>query len=167
MNRGLLGTENLNAELRKRLNPGPAELVLGSREFRTGDKAMQIVNNYDKEVFNGDIGWIIQIDPERKEVTIDFDGRSLCYDGPDLEEIVPAYAISVHKSQGSEYPAIILPVSTQHYVLLQKNLLYTGMTRARRLAVLVGTTRALGIALRNNRPEQRYTRLAWRLKADA
>ena len=118
---------------------------------------MQTVNNYEKEVFNGDIGWIVRIDPEEKEVTVDFDGRPVAYTGSDLEEIVPAYAISVHKSQGSEYPAIILPVSTQHYVLLQKNLLYTGMTRARRLAVLVGTTRALGIALRNNRPEQEAT----------
>jgi len=133
--------------------------------LRLGDKVMQITNNYDREVFNGDIGWISDIRQEDRELTIDFDGRLIPYDYADLDEIVLAYAISVHKSQGSEYPAVIIPVTTQHFILLQRNLLYTAITRARKLVVLVGTKKAMGIAIRNNKPQTRYTHLAERLKA--
>ncbi len=124
---------------------------------------MQTVNNYDKEVFNGDIGWVSKIDQKDREVTIDFDGRLINYDYSDLDEIALAYAISVHKSQGSEYPVVILPVTTQHYMLLQRNLIYTGITRAKKLVVLIGTKKALAIAIRNNKPQLRFTHLSDRL----
>ena len=124
---------------------------------------MQITNNYEKEVFNGDIGWISKIDQENREMIVDFDGRMISYRFPELDEVVLAYAISVHKSQGSEYPCVVLPVSTQHYLLLQRNLIYTGITRAKKLVVLIGTKKALGIALRNNKPRERYTCLKERL----
>jgi exodeoxyribonuclease V alpha subunit len=124
---------------------------------------MQIVNNYDKEVFNGDIGWVSKIDQEDRELTIDFDGRLITYDFSDLDEVVLAYAISVHKSQGSEYPVVILPVTTQHYMLLQRNLIYTGITRAKKLVVLIGTKKALAIAIKNNKPQLRFTHLSGRL----
>jgi exodeoxyribonuclease V alpha subunit len=126
---------------------------------------MQTVNNYDKDVFNGDIGRISKIDPEEREVVIDFDGRPVPYDYSDLDEVILAYAVSVHKSQGSEYPVVILPVVTQHYLLLQRNLIYTGITRAKKLVILIGTKKALGIAIRNNKPRQRYTLLSERLAA--
>jgi len=160
MHKGMIGASNLNVELQKKLNPEKTGINHGSRSFKIGDKVMQIANNYDKEVFNGDIGWISKIDQEEKEVTIDFDGRLVPYDFSELDEIVLAYAISVHKSQGSEYPAVIIPVTTQHYVLLQRNLVYTGITRAKKLVVLCGTKKALAIAIKNNKPQLRYTHLA-------
>jgi exodeoxyribonuclease V alpha subunit len=126
---------------------------------------MQIRNNYDKEVFNGDIGKIVKIDAELQEAVIEFDGRRVPYEYSDFDEIVLAYAISVHKAQGSEYPAVILPVLPQHYMLLQRNLLYTGITRGRRLVVLVGTKRALSICVHNNRPDKRYTHLRQRISS--
>jgi len=165
MHKGTIGVANLNIELQKRLNPGPSGITRGAWNFRLGDKVMQIVNNYDKDVFNGDIGWISKIDPEEREVVIDFDGRSVPYDYSDLDEIVLAYAVSVHKSQGSEYPVVILPVVTQHYLLLQRNLIYTGITRAKKRVVLIGTKKALAIAIRNNKPQRRYTLLSERLAA--
>jgi exodeoxyribonuclease V alpha subunit len=165
MHKGTIGVANLNIELQKRLNPGPPSITRGTWSFRAGDKVMQIVNNYDKDVFNGDIGWISKIDPEQREVAIDFDGRLVLYDYSDLDEVVLAYAVSVHKSQGSEYPVVILPVVTQHYMLLQRNLIYTGITRARKLVVLIGTKKALAIAISNNKPQRRYTLLSERLAA--
>ncbi len=126
---------------------------------------MQTVNNYDKEVFNGDIGWVSMIDQEDRELTIDFDRRLINYDYSDLDEVVLAYAISVHKSQGSEYPVVILPVTAQHYMLLQRNLIYTGITRAKKLVVLIGTKKALVIAIKNNKPQLRFTYLSGRLAA--
>jgi exodeoxyribonuclease V alpha subunit len=165
MHKGTIGVTNLNIELQKRLNPGPSGITRGAWNFRLGDKVMQIVNNYDKDVFNGDIGWISKIDPEEREVVIDFDGRPVPYDYSDLDEIVLAYAVSVHKSQGSEYPVVILPVVTQHYLLLQRNLIYTGITRAKKRVVLIGTKKALAIAIRNNKPQRRYTLLSERLAA--
>ena len=164
MHRGTVGAENLNAELQKALNPREDELIRGNRSFRLNDKVMQVKNNYDKEVFNGDIGRIIRIDPENQEVTLSFDGREVPYDFTDLDEIVLAYAVSVHKSQGSEYPAVIIPILTQHYVLLQRNLIYTGVTRGRKLVVMAGTQKALAIGVKNNRTEKRYTYLRYRLR---
>jgi exodeoxyribonuclease V alpha subunit len=163
MHKGIIGATNLNIELQRMLNPNQHALIHGSRTFKLGDKVMQITNNYDKEVFNGDIGWVSRIDQEDKELTIDFDGRLITYDHSDLDEVVLAYAISVHKSQGSEYPAVILTVTTQHYMLLQRNLIYTGITRAKKLVVLVGTKKALAIAIRNNKPQLRFTYLSGRL----
>jgi exodeoxyribonuclease V alpha subunit len=165
MHKGTIGVTNLNIELQKRLNPGQSGITRGAWTFRVGDKVMQIVNNYDKDVFNGDIGWISKIDPEEREVTIDFDGRLVPYDYSDLDEVVLAYAVSVHKSQGSEYPVVILPVVTQHYMLLQRNLIYTGITRAKKLVIMIGTKKALAIAIRNNKPQRRYTLLSERLTA--
>jgi exodeoxyribonuclease V alpha subunit len=165
MHRGIIGSVNLNIELQKRLNPDAPAVAIGFRTFKTGDKVMQITNNYDREVFNGDIGWVSRISQEDREMVIDFEGRLLTYDYSDLDEVVLAYAVSVHKSQGSEYPAVVLPVSTQHYLLLQRNLIYTGITRARKLVVLVGTKKALSIAIRNDKPQQRFTHLRERLKS--
>jgi exodeoxyribonuclease V alpha subunit len=163
MNRGIVGTANLNLELQKTLNPREAELSRGGKNLKVGDKVMQIRNNYDKEVFNGDIGRIVKIDREDQETVVLFDGRAVVYDFADLDEIVLAYAVSVHKSQGSEYPAVIIPVLTQHYVLLQRNLIYTAVTRGKKLVVLVGTKKALAIAVKNNRTQKRYTGLRRRL----
>lgn len=163
MHKGTVGAGNLNVELQKALNPGEYGLVRGNRNFRVDDKVMQIKNNYDKEVFNGDIGRITRIDQENHEVTIVFDGRDVPYDYTDLDEIVLAYAVSVHKSQGSEYPAIIVPILTQHYVLLQRNLIYTAVTRGRRLVVVIGTRKAMSIGIGNDKTEKRYTYLRYRL----
>jgi len=165
MHKGIIGIANLNIELQKRLNPGQSGITRGAWNLRIGDKVMQIVNNYDKDVFNGDIGWISKIDPEEREVVIEFDGRLIPYDYSDLDEVVLAYAVSVHKSQGSEYPVVILPVVTQHYMLLQRNLIYTGITRAKKLVIMIGTKKALAIAIRNNKPQRRYTLLSERLAA--
>ena len=164
MYRGIVGAENLNLELQKALNPGEDVVSRGDRHFRLNDKVMQIRNNYDKDVFNGDIGRITWIDTENQELIITFDDREIIYDYPDLDEIVLAYAVSVHKSQGSEYPAVIVPILTQHYVLLQRNLIYTAVTRGKNLVVLVGTRKALAIGVKNDRTEKRYTYLEHRLQ---
>ena len=163
MHRGVVGVSNLNAELQRHLNNSPDELPRGERTFRSGDKVMQIRNDYDKDVYNGDIGRIAAINREDQEVTVDYDGRPVVYDFTDLDEIVLAYAVSVHKSQGSEYPAVVIPLLTQHYLMLQRNLLYTAITRGKRLVVIIGTKKALAIAIKNNKPRMRYTRLRERL----
>ena len=141
---------------------GFAALFGGSR-YRFRDKVMQIRNNYDKNVFNGDIGRVTSINREGREIKVNYDGREVAYDFNELDEVVPAYAISIHKSQGSEYPAVVIPLLTQHFILLQRNLVYTAITRGRRLVVLVGTKKALAIAVKNDKPRKRYTRLAMRL----
>jgi exodeoxyribonuclease V alpha subunit len=163
MHRGTIGAGNLNLELQKALNPGEEGVFRGGRHFKVNDKVMQIVNNYDKEVYNGDIGRIASIDEEEKEVKVIMDDREVVYDYSDLDELVHAYAVSVHKSQGSEYPAVVIPILTQHYVLLQRNLLYTGVTRGKKLVVIVGTKKAMAIAVKNNRTENRFTLLKQRL----
>jgi exodeoxyribonuclease V alpha subunit len=163
MHKGAVGAGNLNAALQEALNPGGEGLLRGNRTFKVKDRVMQIKNNYDKEVFNGDIGRIVRIDHESQNVMISFDGREIEYDFGDLEELLLAYAVSVHKSQGSEYPAVVIPVLLQHYMLLQRNLIYTAVTRGRKLVVMIGTRRALAIGVRNDKTDQRYTRLRQRL----
>jgi exodeoxyribonuclease V alpha subunit len=164
MHKGVLGVASLNAELQALLNAEGTSIVYGSRLFRVGDKVMQIRNNYDLEVFNGDIGRIAEVDDAERTVSVRFDGRLVTYDAADLDELVLAYACSIHKAQGSEYPCVVLPLHTEHYVMLQRNLLYTAITRGRRLVVLVGTRRALAIAVKNDRIEARFTQLASRLR---
>lgn len=173
MRRTPIGVDNLNIELQRSLNPASAqktEIKQGFQHFRLGDKVMQIRNNYKKQVFNGDIGRIQVIDTEERELGVVFpDGRFerlVSYDFTELDELTLAYAISVHKSQGSEYPVIVLPVSTQHYIMLQRNLLYTAITRARRQVVVVGTKKAIALAVKNNQVEERHTLLAGRLRDD-
>jgi exodeoxyribonuclease V alpha subunit len=164
MHRGPVGAANLNRRLQEALNPGDATVAHGDGGYRAGDKVMQIRNNYDKDVFNGDIGCVEAISSFDRQVRVRFDERAVDYDYSELDELALAYAVSVHKSQGSEYPAVIVPVVTQHYILLQRNLIYTAVTRGRRLVVLVGTRKALHMAVRNDRPLKRFTRLAHRLR---
>jgi exodeoxyribonuclease V alpha subunit len=164
MHKGTVGALNLNAELQKHLNPSKDELLRGGKTFKTGDKVMQIKNNYDKDVYNGDIGRIKRIDREEQEVYVDFYGKLVSYDLSDLDELVLAYATSVHKAQGSEYPAVVMPILMQHYILLQRNLLYTGITRGKKLVVLLGTKKALSSAVGNDRQQMRYTLLKQRLQ---
>ena len=174
MHRGVCGVENINRQLQGALNPVGAKFSLKLNEqqverygrvYRVRDKVMQIRNNYDKDVFNGDLGRIEVIDPVEQTLTVTMDERAVSYDFTDLDELLPAYCISIHKSQGSEYPAVIVPVLTQHYVMLQRNLLYTAITRARKLVVLIGSKKALSIAVHNNNTAARYTRLQHRLQA--
>ncbi len=164
MHKGVAGSTNLNLRLQNALNPNETGLQRGERIYRDGDKVMQIRNNYDKDVFNGDIGRICFVDTKEKIVFVRYDERTVLYNTEELEEIVPAYAISVHKSQGSEYPAVVIPLLTQHYVLLQRNLVYTGVTRGKRLVILIGETKALHMAIHNNKTQKRFTYLAERLR---
>ena len=132
--------------------------------FRSGDKVMQIENNYDKDVFNGDIGSVSSVDEVNRELSVRYGTRTVTYDFQELDELVPAYAITIHKSQGSEYPCVVIPVHTQHYIMLQRNLIYTAVTRGRKLVVLVGTPKALAMAVRNADTRQRVSALEWRLR---
>jgi exodeoxyribonuclease V alpha subunit len=181
MHRGDLGTAALNRALQDRLNPGAgaspgpgsggaepaggAELTRGERVFRRGDKVMQLRNDYDRSVFNGDIGVIAAIDGERGVISVEFDGRSASYERAELDQLAHAYAVSVHKSQGSEYPAVVIPLVTQHYMMLQRSLLYTAVTRGKKLVVLVGSRRAVALAVRNADARRRYTWFAERIRA--
>src|SRR2546421_7106503 len=168
MYRGPTGVNSLNEELQARLNPKAfAEIEWGGRVRRVGDKGMQVRNNYDKGVFNGDVGWVRSINKENSNLKVEFLEEAgpllVSYDSNELDELVLAYAVTVHKSQGSEYPAIVLTLVSQHYMLLQRNLLYTAITRAKRLCVVIGQPRALEVAVRNNRVSLRNTGLAERL----
>ncbi len=165
MHKGDCGAENLNRELQAALNPRGPQLERYGRLYRVGDRVMQIRNNYDKDVFNGDLGRLQKLDLIEQELTVDLDGRAVAYDFPDLDELVPAYAITVHKSQGNEYPCVVVPILTQHYVLLQRNLLYTAITRGKRLVILIGSKKALSLAVANNRTAARYSQLHRRLRA--
>jgi exodeoxyribonuclease V alpha subunit len=163
MHKGTVGASNLNQLLQQALNPTGEGIIRGNREFKVNDKVMQIKNNYDKEVYNGDIGRIFRIFAEDQEVVVDFDNRKVVYDYSELDDLAPAYAVSVHKSQGSEYPAVVIPILTQHYMLLQRNLIYTAVTRGRKLVVMIGAPKALAIAVKNNKTQRRFTRLRHRL----
>jgi exodeoxyribonuclease V alpha subunit len=163
MHKGLLGAATLNAELQALLNPEGPSVTRGTRVFRVGDKVMQIRNNYDLDVFNGDIGRIASIDDIERTVTAVFDGREVSYEEAELDELTLAYACSIHKAQGSEYPCVVIPLHTQHFVMLKRNLLYTAITRGRRLVVIVGTKRALSTAVKNSETVTRFTGLARRL----
>jgi exodeoxyribonuclease V alpha subunit len=168
MHRGAVGVGNLNALLQAALNPaapGKPERPMGGRVFRLGDRVMQIRNNYQKETYNGDIGRIVAVDLENQTLTAAFDGRPVVYEWSEADELVHAFAASIHKSQGSEFPAVVVPLLTQHYLMLQRNLLYTAITRARQLCVLVGTRKAVNIAVRNATVAKRWSGLAQRLQA--
>ncbi|HWH68838.1 MAG TPA: ATP-binding domain-containing protein, partial [Candidatus Sulfotelmatobacter sp.] len=167
MNRGSLGIRELNGRLQAELNPLRPEEPMVEKfgwQFRLRDKVIQTENNYDKEVFNGDVGQVLKIDPIEREVTIQFEQRQVVYDYGELDEVALAYAITIHKAQGSEFPAVVIPLATQHYLLLQRNLVYTGVTRGKKLVVLIGQNKALGLAVRNNRTEQRFSGLLARLR---
>jgi exodeoxyribonuclease V alpha subunit len=167
MHKGMLGTLNLNTVLQRALNPDAAGIAVDGYHFKLGDKVIHLVNNYPKEVFNGDIGVIHGIDATVKTILVDYDGRQVGYGAGELHELAAAYAITVHKSQGSEYPAVVVPLVTQHYVMLQRNVLYTALTRARQLAVLIGSRKALEICVRRDQPGRRLTRLSERLREGA
>jgi exodeoxyribonuclease V alpha subunit len=164
MHKGLLGVENLNAELQMLLNPEGRGLTLGSRKICEGDKVMQLRNNYDHGVFNGDMGTVLFADPEHKIMDVDFENRIVRYEGADMDELTVAYACSIHKSQGNEYPAVVLVLHTQHGIMLQRNLLYTAVTRGKSLVIVVGNKRAVEIATRNVTKARRHTLLSERLK---
>jgi exodeoxyribonuclease V alpha subunit len=164
MHKGVVGADNLNTKLQESLNPSKTEIIRGNRNFRENDKVMQIRNNYDKEVFNGDIGRIACIQPDDNEITVLFDGRHVVYEFYELDELVLAYAVSVHKAQGSEYPAVVMPVLSQHYILLQRNLIYTAVTRGRNLVVMVGDINALAMGIQNDKTQRRFTYLRYRLR---
>ena len=169
MNRGSLGVRELNTVLQRVLNPTRPDQPVVERfgwRFQIRDKVIQTENDYDKDVFNGDVGMIEKIDPVEQEVGVRFDERLVKYDFGELDEIALAYAITIHKAQGSEFPAVVIPLATQHYMLLQRNLIYTGVTRGKRLLVLIGQRKALGIAVRNDRPQRRYSGLLTSLRTD-
>ena len=164
MNRGGVGARSLNVELQAALNPSPVTKVEKfGWTFAPHDKVMQIENDYDKDVFNGDIGFVLAVDAAG-ELMVDFDGRKVSYLFGELDTLVPAYAATIHKSQGSEYPAVVIPLLTQHYVMLQRNLLYTGVTRGKKLVVLVGQPRAVAIAVKNESGRRRWSKLDERVR---
>ncbi len=167
MQRGVIGAANLNQVLQEAVNPGEEGLRRGGILYKPRDKVMQIRNNYEKEVFNGDIGTVCALDPENRSLTVRFDGREVEYDVTELDELVLAYATTIHKSQGSEYPIVVMPLLMTHYIMLQRNLLYTGVTRAKKGLILVGTKKAIALAIRNMTVRRRNTRLKERIRKEA
>ncbi|MDT8391724.1 MAG: ATP-dependent RecD-like DNA helicase [Lentisphaeria bacterium] len=168
MNKGVCGAIALNQRLQHMLNAGPkAQIRLGDHVLKTGDRVMQVINNYDKGVFNGELGRVGRVDNKKKTFAVMFDTATVDYDFGESDQLKLAYAVTVHKSQGCEFPVVIMPVLSQHFIMLQRNLIYTGMTRAKKLLIMVGTRKALSIALRNNQPAQRHTRLTARLRPAA
>jgi exodeoxyribonuclease V alpha subunit len=167
MHRGVTGAQNLNRSLQERLNPEGIEVTFGELRFRVGDRVLQTRNDYDKDVFNGDTGLITLWDAALGKMHVQFDERDVVFERKELDTLTLAYAITVHKAQGSEYPAIVLPLTTQHAIMLQRNLLYTALTRGKKLAVIVGTEQAVAIAVRNAKPVVRYAGLLPRLLGDA
>jgi len=159
MNRGIIGTRNLNIVLQKTLNPSQEPLIKMGRTFHLHDKVMQLRNNYDKEVFNGDVGSISKIDNIEQELFVLFEGNEVIYDFSDIDQLTLAYAASVHKFQGSECPCIIMPMHTTHYMMMYRNMFYTGITRGKKLVVVVGTKKAIAMAVRNNKIAKRFAGL--------
>jgi exodeoxyribonuclease V alpha subunit len=160
MNKGVLGARNLTIELQKALNPPRGTTIERyGWTYAAGDRVMQTANDYDRDVFNGDLGAVSRVDLEAGELIALFDGRPVTYGFTDLEDLVPAYATTIHKSQGSEYPAVVIPVTLQHYPMLARNLVYTAVTRGRSLVVIVGESRALAIAVNGGRSVKRFTKL--------
>ena len=164
MQKGICGAANLNQLLQEAMNPTKIFLHRGGTQYRLHDKVMQIRNDYEKEVFNGDIGTVTKVDMEERELTVDFDGRDVIYDVTELDELVLAYAVTIHKAQGSEYPIVVMPFTMSHFVMLQRNLLYTGVTRAKKILVLIGEKKAVYYAIKNETTTERNTKLADRLK---
>ena len=164
MQKGEIGCGNLNSALQAALNTSEICLTRGGCSFKVGDRVMQMRNNYKKSVFNGDLGYIESIDTEDKILKVNFDGDLVEYEASELDELTLAYACTIHKSQGSEYPVVIMPVSMSHYIMLQRNLIYTGLTRAKKLCIMIGTTQALGCAIRNMAVLKRNTMLKDRLR---
>ena len=158
-NKGVVGVNNLNIKIQEKINKNKINIFKGSIEYKINDKVIQLKNNYEKDVYNGDIGFIKNIDFDLKELHIDFDGKIVVYDFYDLDEINLSYAISIHKAQGSEFKCVIVPILTSHYMLLQRNLLYTAITRAREVVILIGSKKAIGMAVNKNIVEKRYTGL--------
>lgn len=167
MQRGVVGAANLNMALQQALNHNTAALARGGYTFKEGDRVMQLRNNYDKDVYNGDLGYVHSVDMEERTLTVDFDGQTVEYEASELDELTLAYATTIHKSQGSEYPIVVMPVLMTHYVMLQRNLIYTGITRAKKICVLVGQTKALAYAIHNMKVLKRNTRLKERLAPTA
>jgi exodeoxyribonuclease V alpha subunit len=164
MHKGEAGTINLNLLLQKEINKSSIQMEILGNTFQFGDKVMHLKNNYQKEVFNGDIGIICEMDSQKKRLSVDYEGRVVDYEYAETDELTLAYAISVHKAQGSEYPAVILPLTTQHYMLLQRNVLYTAITRGIKVVIMVGTQKALNIALCNDKPQRRLSGLSFKIK---
>ena len=167
MQRGVVGAANLNMALQQALNHNTAALVRGGYTYKEGDRVMQLRNNYDKDVYNGDLGYVLSVDMEERTLTVDFDGQAVEYEASELDELTLAYATTIHKSQGSEYPIVVMPVLMTHFVMLQRNLIYTGITRAKKICVLVGQTKALAYAIYNMKVLKRNTRLKERLSPTA
>ncbi len=165
MQKGDVGAANLNAKLQEQLNPGQTYMSRAGTQYKQNDKVMQIRNNYDKEVFNGDIGVITSVDTDERQLIVNFDGRSVMYEQEELDELVLAYAVTIHKSQGSEYPVVVIPIFMSHYVMLQRNLIYTGITRAKKGLVLVGEKKAIAMAVRNKSANKRNTMLDLRISS--
>lgn len=163
MQRGIVGASNLNISLQAALNPSQLALNRGGYSFKLNDRVMQLRNNYDKEVFNGDLGYVSQVNMEDRTLQVDFDGKLVEYEVSELDELTLAYATTIHKSQGSEYLIVIMPVLMTHYVMLQRNLIYTGITRAKKICVLLGSKKALSFAIRNMSVLKRNTKLKERL----
>ena len=160
MNRGGLGARALNLELQRLLNPpGESRVERFGWVFGPGDKVMQVANDYEKEVFNGDLGLVRRVDAEAGELVVGFDGREVAYDFGELDELVLSYAVTIHKAQGSEYPAVVIPVTTQHWPMLERNLLYTGVTRGQQLVVLVAQMKAVAIAVKGQQGRRRWSKL--------
>ena len=166
MQRGVVGAANLNMALQNALNPCPTALNRGGYSFRQGDRVMQLRNNYDKEVFNGDLGYIESVDTEERTLLVNFEDRLVEYEASELDELTLAYATTIHKSQGSEYPIVVMPVLMTHYVMLQRNLIYTGITRAKKICVLIGSKKALSFAIRNMSVLKRNSKLKKRLNPE-
>ena len=163
MKKGLLGTNNLNESLQKLLNKNTSQINRFGRIYRVNDRVMQTENDYDKDVFNGDLGFIYKIDNELSLLTVQYDEKKVDYDFRELDMLIHAYAITIHKSQGSEYPVVIIPIHTQHYVMLKRTLFYTAITRAKKLAIIIGTNKALKLAVQQTDSHQRITRLGEQL----